>query len=189
MKVRLTETETETDRGFGCSANDHPTRMGDRKKQSHKDGRRGSLRDPVVFFFFRYPFGVFPPIVRRVLRVRRQRDGGFHRAFLQRLVPQVGPLRFVLFCLFRGPEAVAYLVCLWAHKVSTRPPRGRCVLSWTATDSQFSGRPVAFEGATQLNQGSNPKTGRVRDPFNQKDLAKRQVHVGSAMRKVLIARE
>ena len=46
-----------------------------------------------------------------------------------------------------------------------------------------------FFGATQLNEGSNSKNGRVRDPFNQKDLAKRQVHVGSAMRKVLIARE
>ena len=61
------------------------------------------------------------------------------------------------------------------HKVRFRPPRGRCSLSWTVTGSKSSGRPVACKGATQHNEGSNPKTGRVRDPINKKDLAKRQV--------------
>ena len=78
------------------SLNDHPTRMGDRNKQSHKDWRRVSLRDPVVFFF-RYPFRrgytKRTPCVRRV---RRQRDGGSF--------PQDGLL---LFFLFQGPEAFA----------------------------------------------------------------------------------
>ena len=132
------------------------------------------MRDPVVFFF-RYPTAMGTPGVRRVYDgtppTRRRIPSSFS--------PKVGSSSWS--CTLRpllplpGPEAFAYLVCLGAHKVSTRPPRGRCSLSWTATGSKSSGRPVACEGATQLNEGSNPKTGRVRGPINEKDLAKRQI--------------
>ena len=73
------------------SLNDHPTRLGDRKKQTHKDGRRGSLRDPLVFFF-RYPHRRgFTKRTQTVRRARRQRDGGFPRTFLQGSLPPLGP--------------------------------------------------------------------------------------------------
>ena len=100
--------------------------MGDRKKKTHKDGR-----NPVVFFF-RYPFGVFPPSVRRAYDGYASEMEGSLELFSKGQFLKM--VLYVLFYFFRGSEAVAYLVCLWAHKVSTKPIRGRCSLSWTATD-------------------------------------------------------
>ena len=117
-------------------------------------------------------------------RVRRQRDGGFPRAFLQGSVPHVGLLRFVHFYLYRGPVAVASLVCLGAHKVSTRPPTAlqlHCTSSSHWGWSRFScgglfqvvgqvGGSVALSvevtpkrskercGSSQRLQGQSPKT-------------------------------
>ena len=127
------------------SLNDNPTRMGDRKKQTHKDGRRGSLRDSDSFLFQVLPRRDSAQRGQSVRRVRRQRDGGFPRAILQGSVPQDGLLRYVHFYLYRGPEAVACLVRLGAHKVSTRPPRGRCSLSCILSSSTTGRRLVAFK--------------------------------------------
>ena len=96
---------------------DRPTEMGERVSQ----------RDPTVFQVS--PRRESAQRTQSVRRARRQRDGGFPRAFLQGSASQSGLLRFVHFYLHRGSEAVSYLVRFGAHKVSTRPPRGRCSLT------------------------------------------------------------
>ena len=92
--------------------------MGDRKKQTHKDGRRGSVRDP-LFSFSGITTAVGTPSVRSAYDgyAASETEGFFKGSF-----PQDGLLIFFHFYLVRGPEAFAYLVCLGAHKESTRPP-------------------------------------------------------------------
>ena len=135
---------------------DRPTEMGE----------GGSHRDHVVFQVS--PRRESAQRTQSVRRARRQRDGGFPRAFPQGSVSQGGLPRFVHFHLHWGSEAVSYLVRLGAHKVSTMPPRGRCSLSCTLSSSRTDRRLVAFKGSTKHNEGSNPKTGRARDPINKK---------------------
>ena len=73
--------------------------------------------------------------------------------------PLDGPLRHVLFYLFRGAEAVAYFLCLGAHKVRTRPPRGRCSLSWTVTGSKslVKAQPNTTRAPTRRLEGPTEK--------------------------------
>ena len=51
------------------------------------------------------------------------------------------------------------------------------------------GLTVFLNGATQHNEGSNPKTGRVRDPTKKKTSRRDKFRNRSAMRKFLIAWE
>ena len=139
------------------------------ERSPYKDGRsketdpweKGVFQRPRRFLLQVSP----PPWVRQAYAERTTGTPPPGRRVPLSVSPRVG--------FSRWSSTLRPLVCLGAHKVSTRPPRGRCSLSWTALGSKSSGRPVAFEH----NEGPNPKTGRVRDPFNQKDLAKRQVHV------------
>ena len=110
-----------------------------------------------------------------VRRARRQRDGGFPRACLQGSVPRVGLLRFVLFYLHWGSKTVAYRVCLGVNSVELKDGPKACRFQVTLSHNQ-------------LNQGSNPKTARVRGPINQRTSRRGKFRDGSAMRKVLIAR-
>ena len=68
---------------------------------------------------------------------------------------------------------------LGAHRVSSRPRRQRCSLSWTAESAKSSGRPVAFKGATQHNEGANPKTGKANRPFNKRTSRRGMFREGS----------
>ena len=112
---------------------DRPTEMGE----------GGLERDAVVFQVS--PRQESAQRTQSVRRARRQRDGGFPRAFFQGSVSQGGLLRFVHFNLHRGSEAVSFFVRLGAHKVRTRPPRGRCSLSCTLSSSRTGRRLVAFK--------------------------------------------
>ena len=92
------------------------TRLGDRNEKAPQDGIRGSLKKPLVFScFFRYPYcREFFKRTQCVRRVRRQRHGGFPRAFLQGSVPQDGPVRYVLFNLHRGLR-LFFTLCASGH--------------------------------------------------------------------------
>ena len=144
------------------SLNDHPTRMGDRKEKDPQGWEKWVFERPRSFLFQVSP----PPWVLHAYAVRTTgmppaRQRGSFSTFTS---TSTGALRLLF-----------TFVCLGAHKVRYRPPRGRCSLSWTVTGSKSSGRPVAFERCNPTQPGLQPEDWKGQRPNQPKDPAKRQV--------------